>query len=145
VAGVILWPAVRRWSQAEGSVDLARLQLATVARGDLERDVSAEGRIVAANHPRLYSPAQGIVKLGVRAGESVTASQVLATIASPELDTRLAPERSRLASLQSELSRSVLAARQQNQADEQAVKLQKVRLDAAHREPAPTPIRMGGW
>ena len=52
----LLWPAVRRWSRAERSVDLARLQVATVVRGDLERDVAAQGRIVAANHPQLYSP-----------------------------------------------------------------------------------------
>src|SRR6185295_8540435 len=56
VALVLLWPVVRRWSRAERSVDLARLQVATVVRGDLERDVAAQGRIVAANHPKLYSP-----------------------------------------------------------------------------------------
>ena len=54
-----LWPALRRWSSADQAVDLARLRTATVTRGDLERDVAAEGRIVAANHPRLYSPADG--------------------------------------------------------------------------------------
>src|SRR6185295_19450841 len=71
VALVLLWPVVRRWSRAERSVDLARLQVATVVRGDLERDVAAQGRIVAANHPKLYSPSQGIVALAVKPGESV--------------------------------------------------------------------------
>src|SRR5215210_8951045 len=66
-----LWPALQRWSRADQSVDLARLRTAIVVRGDLERDVAAEGRVVAANHPRLYSLAQGIVTLGVKAGESV--------------------------------------------------------------------------
>lgn len=131
---VLLWPAVRRWSRAERSVELARLQLATVVRGDLERDVSAQGRVVAANHPKLYSPAQGIVALSVRPGESVTTGQVLAAIASPELDTQLAQERSRLQSLESELGRSELSARQQNQADEQTLKLRRVRLEAARRD-----------
>jgi HlyD family secretion protein len=96
--------------------------------------VSAEGRIVAANHPRLYSPAQGIVKLGVRAGESVKKGQVLATIASPELESGLKQEQSRLQSLQSELARAELAARQQNEADEQTLKVRQVRLESARRD-----------
>jgi len=134
VALAILWPVVRRWARAERSVDLARLQVATVVRGDLERDVSAEGRIVAANHPKLYSPSQGIVALAVKPGESVQARQVLATIASPELATQLAQERSHLQSLESELARSELSSRQQNQSDEQTLKLRRVRLEAARRD-----------
>jgi HlyD family secretion protein len=130
----LLWPAVRRWSRAERSVDLARLQVATVVRGDLERDVAAQGRIVAANHPKLYSPSQGIVALAVKPGESVQAHQVLATIASPELAAELAQERSRLQSLESELSRGELSARQQNQGDEQTLKLRRVRLAAVRRD-----------
>jgi HlyD family secretion protein len=134
VAFVLLWPALRRWSRAEQSVDLSRLQIATVVRGDLERDVSAQGRIVAANHPKLYSPSQGIVTLAVKPGESVRAGQVLATIASPDLDTQLAQERSRLQSLESELARTGLSTRQQNQEDEQTAKLRRVRLEAARRD-----------
>lgn len=129
-----LWPSVARWSRAEQSVDLSRLQVATVVRGDLERDVAAQGRVVAANHPKLYSPAQGIVALAVRPGESVKAGQVLATISSPELDSELAQERSRLQSLASELERTSLSTRQQNQADEQSLKLRRVRLDSARRD-----------
>ena len=82
IALALLWPVVRRWARAERSVDLARLQVATVVRGDLERDVAAQGRIVAANHPKLYSPSQGIVALAVKPGEAVRAGQVLAAIAS---------------------------------------------------------------
>jgi HlyD family secretion protein len=134
VALVLIWPAVQRWARAEQSVDLSRLQIATVTRGDLERDVSAQGRIVAANHPKLYSPSQGIVTLAVTPGESVQAGQVLATIASPDLESQLAQERSRLQSLESELSRTSLSTRQQNQEDQQTLKLRRVRLDAARRD-----------
>jgi HlyD family secretion protein len=134
VALVLIWPAVQRWARAEQSVDFSRLQIATVTRGDLERDVSAQGRIVAANHPKLYSPSQGIVTLAVRPGESVKAGQVLATIASPDLDSQLAQERSRLQSLESDLSRTSLSTRQQNQEDQQTAKLRRVRLDAARRD-----------
>jgi HlyD family secretion protein len=131
---VLIWPAVQRWARAEQSVDFSRLQIATVTRGDLERDVSAQGRIVAANHPKLYSPSQGIVTLAVNPGESVRAGQVLATIASPDLESQLAQERSRLQSLESELARTSLSTRQQNQEDQQTAKLRRVRLEAARRD-----------
>jgi HlyD family secretion protein len=134
IAAVLLWPAVRRWAAAEQSVDLSRLRIATVTRGDLLREVDAQGRIVAANHPKLYSPAQGIVALAVRPGESVRAGQVLATIESPELESQLAQERARLQSLESELSRAEIATRQQNQGDAQTLKLRRVRLEAARRD-----------
>lgn len=131
---VPLWPSVRRWSSAEESIDISRLRIATVARGDLERDVAAEGRVVAANHPRLFSPAQGIVTLQVKAGEGVRQGQVLARIASPELDNQLAQELSRLDSMESELSRSRLGARQTNTTNERTLELRHVQLEAARRE-----------
>lgn len=134
IAIALVAPSLQRWARADQSVDLDRLQVATVVRGDLQRDVSSQGRIVAANHPRLYSPAQGIVSLAVRPGEAVKAGQVLATIASPDLEAELAQERARLQSLESELSRSGLSVRQQNQADEQTLKLRRVRLEAARRD-----------
>ncbi len=131
---VALAPSLQRWARAEQSVDLDRLQIATVVRGDLQRDVSAQGKIVAANHPRLYSPAQGIVSLTVKAGEAVKAGTVLATITSPDLRSQLAQESARLQSMQSDLARSGLAARQQNQGDEQTVKLRRVSLESARRD-----------
>lgn len=131
---VPLWPALQRWSQADQSVDFARLRTATVVRGDLERDVAAEGRVVAANHPRLYSPAQGTVSLAVRPGQAVRRGQVLATIESPELQSQLAQERARLQSIESELGRARLSARQQNASNRQNTELRRVRLEAARRD-----------
>ena len=134
VVVALLWPSVRRWTQAEQTVDLAGLRIGTVTRGDLVREVDAQGRIVAANHPKLYSPVQGIVELAVRPGESVKTGQLLATIESPELESQLAQEQSRLQSLESELGRSELSVRQQNQGDAQTLKLRRVRLEAARRD-----------
>jgi HlyD family secretion protein len=130
----LLWPSVRRWSQAEESVDLARLRVATVTRGDLQREVSAQGRVVAANHPRLFSPAQGIVALAVKAGEGVRKGQVLVRLESPELQSQLAQERSHLQSLESDLSRTRLSGRQHNVTNEQTTELRRVNLQAARRE-----------
>jgi HlyD family secretion protein len=130
----ILWPSVRRWSQAEESVDLERLRIATVTRGDLQREVSAQGRVVAANHPRLFSPAQGISALAVKAGESVHRGQVLVRLESPELQSQLAQELSRLQSLESDFSRSRLSGRQRNVTNAQTTELRRVNLAAARRE-----------
>ena len=55
------------------------------------RDVVADGRVVAANSPTLYAIAAGTVDFHVRAGDKVTRGQSLATIASPELQSRLTP------------------------------------------------------
>lgn|SRR6185369_9924565 len=130
----LLWPSVRRWSQAEESVDLSRLRVATVGRGDLVREISAQGRVVAANHPRLFSPAQGIVALAVKAGESVKRGQVLLRLESPELQSQLAQERSHLQSLESDLSRTRLSGRQHNVTNDQTTELRRVNLQAARRE-----------
>jgi HlyD family secretion protein len=130
----LAWPAFRRWSASETSVPFALLRVAAVARGDLERDVAVQGRVVAANHPRLYSPAEGIVALAVRPGQEVKAGQLLAEVESPLLESQLAQERARLASLESELSRRRIGGRQQNLGNEQALELTRVRLEAARRE-----------
>src|SRR6185295_10522263 len=96
VAVGLLWPAVQRWARAEQSVDFSRLQIATVVRGDLERDVAAQGRVVAANHPKQYSRRPGIISLAAKPGQRVKAGQVLATLASRDLGTSVKQERSGL-------------------------------------------------
>ncbi len=87
---------VRGWLTASRSVDASRIRIAKVERGTLVRDVVADGRVVAANSPTLYAIAAGTVDFHVRAGDKVTAGQLLATIASPELQSRLLQERATL-------------------------------------------------
>lgn len=127
-------PAAVRWAKAERSIDRARLRVATVERGTLTRDAAAQGRIVAANHPRLFSPARGTVALAVRAGDLVAAEQVLARVESPELAAELDGERSALISAESELARQRIAARQRAAADRQEVERLEVTAAAAERE-----------
>ena len=105
-------PALRRWTKAERTVSLASLRIGTVEKGDLVRDASAQGKIVAALHPTLFAPAQGIVALSVKAGDTVKKGQLLARIESPELMSRLMQERSTLLSMQSALGRQRILARQ---------------------------------
>ncbi|MBN8213375.1 MAG: HlyD family efflux transporter periplasmic adaptor subunit [Xanthomonadales bacterium] len=96
------------WRGGGRSVDTARLRIATVQRGDLVRDLSAEGRVISANSPTLYTIAAGTVTLRVVAGDVVKQGQTLAEIDSPELRSRLAQEAATLASLEAEASRAGL-------------------------------------
>jgi HlyD family secretion protein len=96
------------WRGGGRSVDVDRIRIAAVQRGDLVRDLSAEGRVISANSPTLYTIAAGTVTLKVVAGDVVKQGQTLAEIDSPELRSRLAQEASTLASLEAEASRAGL-------------------------------------
>ena len=104
-----IWVA-QGWLGGERSHDLSRLRIAEVKRGDLVRDLSAEGRVIAANSPTLYAIAAGTVSLKIVAGDKVTQGQPLAVIDSPELRSKLVQEESTLASLEAEASRALLDA-----------------------------------
>jgi len=98
----------RTWLVSDRSFDRSRMRIATVHRGTLVRDVVADGRVVAANSPTLYAIAAGTVDFAVRSGDSVKRGQVIATISSPDLQSKLAQEQSTLAGLQSALGRGQL-------------------------------------
>lgn len=63
---MLVLPTVGRWLGAERSVSAERLRIAEVRRGTLIRDVSVQGRIVAAVSPTLYAPVAGTVALKSR-------------------------------------------------------------------------------
>ena len=107
---MIVWIG-RGWLAGGRSVSADRVRIAEVTRGDLVRDIAAEGRVIAANSPTLYAIAGGTVSLQVVAGDAVKAGDVLAEIDSPELRSRLVQEQSTLASLEGEARRAVLDAR----------------------------------
>ena len=71
---------VTGWAAGSRSVDAERVRIAEVVRGDLVRDISADGRVIAANSPTLYAVAGGTVELAVVAGDAVARGDVLATI-----------------------------------------------------------------
>ena len=98
------------WSAGSRSFDGARVRIAPVTRGDLVRDISADGRVIASNSPTLYAVAGGTVKLQVVAGDVVKKDQALAEIDSPELRSNLAQEQATLAGLEAEAARAALDA-----------------------------------
>jgi HlyD family secretion protein len=107
--GVVGWLA-SGWMGGGRSYDAARVRIAEVTRGDLVRDLSADGRVIAANSPTLYAIAAGTVTLKIVAGDKVAKGQPLAVIDSPELRSKLVQEESTLAGMQAEASRALLDA-----------------------------------
>jgi len=112
--GIVLLAAVAwvagGWLSGTRSFDADRVRIAEVKRGDLVRDINADGRVIAANSPTLYAIAAGTVSLQVVAGDVVRKGQALAVIDSPELRSKLVQEESTLASLEAEAGRAVLDA-----------------------------------
>ncbi len=134
---VVVWvtvPVVQRWSSATVTVPLERLRLATVERGDLVRDVSVQGRVVAAISPTLYAPAAGSITLQVDAGASVEEGQILAVVDSPELASQLRQAQSTLDQQSVELDRQRIESRQRALEKQKQADFADVALVAAKRE-----------
>ncbi|MEG3191529.1 efflux RND transporter periplasmic adaptor subunit [Lysobacter sp. D1-1-M9] len=125
---------VSAWSGGSRSFDASRVRIAEVTRGDLVRDISADGRVIAANSPTLYAIAGGTVTLHVVAGDVVKADQPLAEIDSPELRSRLAQEQATLASVEAEAGRAGLDAQIARSAARRALDQAEIEEQAARRD-----------
>ncbi len=122
------------WAGGGSSVDASRLRFAEVTRGDLVRDIAAEGRVIAANSPTLYAISGGTVTLQVVAGDQVTRGQALAEIDSPELRSKLAQEQTTLASLEAEAGRTALDAQLSRAAARKVLDQAEIDRTAAARD-----------
>lgn len=131
---LVALPTLGRWLGAERSVGAQSLRFATVERGDLLRDVSVQGRIVAAVSPTLYAPVSGTVTLKTRAGETVKKGDPLALIDSPELNNELERERATLQELEVEVQRQRIASERQKLTTRRTADDAQVALSAAQRE-----------
>ena len=125
---------VSGWVGGGRSVDASRLRIAEVTRGDLVRDIRADGRVIAANSPTLYAVAAGTVTLKVVAGDVVKQDQPLAEIDSPELRSLLAQEQATLASFEAEASRAGLDAQISRSQARKALDQAEIDQTAAQRD-----------
>ena len=133
----VIWiavPVVKRWANATVTVPMDRLRLATVSRGDLVRDVSVQGRVIAAISPTLYSTAAGSITLYVEAGAAVEEGKLVAVVDSPELANTLQQAQSSLEQLSLDLERQRIESRQLALDRRKAADLADVALVAAKRE-----------
>jgi HlyD family secretion protein len=134
IFGILITPTIARWTAADYSVSAERIRVATVTRGDFVRDVSVQGRIVAAVSPTMYSRASGTVTFSVQAGDTVTKGQVLGEVESPELANQLAQEIAILERMVIEKDRQEIQSKKQALQNQKTVDLAKVTLNAADRE-----------
>jgi HlyD family secretion protein len=125
---------IRSWMNSKVVVPRARVRIATITRGAFVRDVAADGLVVVANSPTLFSSAVGTVTFNVVAGASVTAKQVLATVESPALNNELARERATLQGLEVALNRQGIETRRQVLESKQTVDLATTQVRATERE-----------
>ncbi len=130
----VMFPVVKRWASTTVTVPLERLRIATVTTGDLVRDVSVQGRVVAAIRPTLYATAPGSITLYVEAGAAVEQGQPLALVDSPELTNRLKQAQSSHEQQAIELERQRIESRQLALEKRKAVDLTAVAVVAANRE-----------
>jgi len=139
-------PRIAGLFSAQASVSAARLSFATVERGDFTRDIAAEGKVIAAVSPTLYAASAGTVTLKVHAGDQVQRDQVVASIDSPDLSSKLAQEKAALGGFEVDYQRAQLDARRQQmtvqenfdraQVDQQTAAREVQRSDKAYQEGA---------
>ena len=82
IASVVM---LRAFANTTKSINISRIKIAQVTRGDLVRDVAVNGRMVAAISPTLYSTAPSTVTLKVKAGDMVKKCDIVAELSSPDL------------------------------------------------------------
>jgi HlyD family secretion protein len=125
---------IHAWLASAQVISRERLRIAEVTRGHFVRDVAADGTVVAAISPTLFSVAPGTVSYAVRAGDAVTRGQVLATLDSPELTNELQREQDTLDSLDAALERQQIEIRREILTSQQQADLAQVTIKAADRE-----------
>ena len=127
-------PGVANWLGGKSAIPLDKLKLAQVTQGDFIRDLSVQGKVIAARRPILYSPAQGNVTYLVDAGDRVEIGQALARIESPELQSLFEQENTLLSRLKTQLAREKIQAKHIQLQQENRIGQARVALNAAKRE-----------
>lgn len=130
---IFILPGLNALFQSGAAVSKRQIQLATVTRGDLTRDVSVQGKIIAAISPTLYAPSGGTVSLTIKAGDTVSKGDVLATIASPELESQYAQQKAHLEELQLNYQRQEIQIKSALLDNQQQIELAIVDLELSEK------------
>jgi HlyD family secretion protein len=123
-----------QWGETKNLVSAERLRIVTVNKGHFTRDVAAQGTVIAAVNPTLFATAPGTISYLVRAGDSVTKGQPIASLDSPSLKNEYEREHATLDSLNAALERQEIEIRRQMLKSRQEADLAKVNITAAERE-----------
>lgn len=130
---VLAWLA-RGWAHSGHVVSSQTLEIATVSRGDFVQDVAARGTVIASVSPTLSSTAAGTVTYLVHAGDRVAKGEVLARLASPELENEYDRERTTLESMDAALAQQRIELQQQLLENRQRADLAAVTMSQQLRE-----------
>ncbi|KAF7764733.1 HlyD family secretion protein [Pseudoalteromonas citrea] len=134
VSYFFILPSVVNWSKGSSAVHKDKLNIAAVKQGLFIRDLSVQGKVIAARRPILYSPAQGTVTYLVEAGDSVVTQQTIAIIDSPELKSEYNQQIANLTRLKNQLEREKIQVKKSNLEQENQIGQAQVALNAAQRE-----------
>jgi HlyD family secretion protein len=134
VAMFYAWPNLTRLLSADQTISQSQLRFAKVQLGDLQRDVSVQGKVIAANSPTLFAPSSGIVSLQIKAGNKVKEGQLLASIYSPELTNMLSQEESSYDQVAIEVGRHRIQIKSSLLNNQQTIELALVNLEASKVE-----------
>jgi len=134
VLSYITLPTLSQWYSSIPSVDSKSINIETVIRGDLIRDVVVTGKAVAANAPQLYSTEIGKITLLAKPGEAVALNQIVARLMSPELDALIKQQQSTLEQLSINANRGVLADKEAQLDLESNMNAAQSKLNVAKRE-----------
>ena len=129
----IAWLA-HGWARSAHVVSRQSLEIAPVTRGNFVQDVAGRGTVIAAVSPTLSSTAAGTVTYLVHAGDRVSKGEVLARLASPELETEYGRERATLASMDAALLQQRVGLRQQLLENRERADLAAVTMSQQLRE-----------
>ena len=131
---VILFWLAHAWARSGHVVSAQSLEIAAVTRGNFVQDVAARGTVIAAVSPTLSSTAAGTVTYLVHAGDRVAKGEVLARLASPELDNEYQRERTTLESMDAALAQQRVELQQQLLENRQRADLAAVTMSQQLRE-----------
>ncbi len=134
VAGAIAFPSIRRWARADRSIDATTLGTGVVTRGDLRREISVQGRVVASLHPTLVAQASGIVSLRAKGRPGREQRRGARIIDSPELRSTLEQARAQSLSAQADAERQKIVTRQSDTRLREEAAIARTKLEAARRE-----------
>ncbi len=130
---ILAWLA-HGWAHSGHIVSSQNLEIATVSRGDFVQDVAGRGTVIAAVSPTLSSTAPGTVTYLVHAGDRVTKGEVLARLASPELENEYQREQATLASMDAALAQQRVELQQELLQNRQQADLAAVTMSQQLRE-----------
>ena len=131
---VILAWLIHGWVRSGHVISSQSLEIGTVTRGDFVQDVAGRGTVIAAVSPTLSSTAPGTVTYLVHAGDRVTQGEVLARLASPELENEYEREQATLASMDAALAQQRVELQQELLQNRQQTDLAAVTMSQQLRE-----------